>query len=247
MSKRIVKRTLDGGGELPDWFDLETAQDILVYGQRLATRQLLMNTLGNIAVRRHCPHWRREVVYTKHIGLSLEECGLEHIVVLDLLSDALIHGTTRPSQGHRMHREILCCRPDINATVHLHPNEVVAFFSVMRWRTMKYVSNDTALVLGKPPCILDEGVNIELNIQAIAQYASETNCIIMPGHGITTLGRNLSEAFHRALAFTAEVGRLIVSQQLSTASGCPVVYADEDDVREMYRQGEEVIYGGASL
>ncbi|MNH47345.1 hypothetical protein D3C79_1105310 [compost metagenome] len=69
----------------------------------------------------------------------------------------------------------------------------------------------------------------------------------MPGHGITALGRNLSEAFHRALAFTAEVGRLIVSQQLAAASGCPVIYANENEVREMYRQGEEVIYGGANL
>lgn len=231
--------------EIPEWFDRATAQGILLYGQRLATRRLLMNTLGNIAVRRHCPHWRCDVVYTKHLGLSLEECELEHIVVLDLLSNELLHGTTRPSLGHRMHREILCRRPDINATVHLHPNDVIAFFSVLRWRAMKYVSTDTALVMGKPPCILGEGVNIELDIQAIARCVSDTNCIVMPGHGITTLGRNLSEAFHRALAFTAEVGRLIVSQQLAAASGFPVVYVDEADVQQMYRQGEEIIYGGA--
>lgn len=247
MSEPIHKSSPEGNSELPVWFERAIAQDIRVYGQRLAARQLLMNTFGNIAVRRHCPYYRRDVIYTKHLGLSLEECGLEHIVVLDLLTDELIHGTTRPSVGHRMHREIFSCRPDINATVHLHPNEVLAFFSVMRWRTMKYVSNDTALVLGKPPCILGEGVNIELDIRAISQCVTETNCIVMPGHGITTFGRNLSEAFHRALAFTAEVGRLIVSQQLAVASGRPVVYASEDDVRHMYRQGEEVIYGGGNL
>lgn len=247
MPEPINERNPEGNSELPVWFERKIAQDILLYGQRLAARQLLMNTLGNIAVRRPCPHRRRDVIYTKHLGLSLEECGLEHIVVLDLLTDELIHGVTRPSVGHRMHREIFSCRPDINATVHLHPNEVLAFFSVMRWRAMKYVSNDTALVLGKPPRILDEGVNIELDIHAISQCVTETNCIVMPGHGITTFGRNLSEAFHRALAFTAEVGRLIVSQQLAVASGCSVVFASEEEVRLMYRKGEEIIYGGGNL
>jgi len=245
MSEPTFTAKPAGNCTLPGWFDQASAQSILSYGQRLAARHLLMNTLGNIAVRHYSHHWRRDVIYTKHLGLSLEECGLENIVVLDLHSDELLHGTARPSQGHRMHREILCRRPDINATVHLHPNEVVAFFSVMRWRTMKYVSNDTALVMGKPPCILGEGVNIELDIQAIARCVADTNCIVMPGHGITSLGRNLSEAFHRALAFTAEVGRLIISQQLSAASGCPVAYADEDDVQRMYREGQNVIYGGA--
>jgi L-fuculose-phosphate aldolase len=206
-----------------------------------------MNTLGNIAVRRYCDHWHRDVVYTKPRGLSLEECALEHIVVLDLQSDELLHGSVRPSLGHQMHREILRCRTDINATVHLHPDDVVAFFAVMPWRTMKYVSNDTALVMGKPPHILGEGVNIELDIGAIALCAPHTNCIVMPGHGITTMGRNLSEAFHRALAFTAEVGRLITCQQLALASGFPVVYAGDNDVQQMYHAGDEVIYGGARL
>jgi L-fuculose-phosphate aldolase len=66
----------------------------------------------------------------------------------------------------------------------------------------------------------------------------------MPGHGITSFGRDLSEAFHRAVAFTAEISRLITSQCLSAATGKPVVYANDDQVRHMYELGEEVIYGG---
>ncbi|QVM94947.1 class II aldolase/adducin family protein [Pseudomonas sp. SORT22] len=229
---------------LPAWFDLEVGMSILRYGQRLAARQLLVNTLGNIAVRSHCPHWQREVVYTKHRGVSLEECGLEHLAVLDMQSDELLHGRFRPSLGHQMHREIMRCRPDVNATVHIHPNDVIAFFSVMQWSKMEYVSNDTALVMGKPPYILGEGVNVELDVSIISRCADDTNCIVMPSHGITCFGRDLSEAFHRAVAFTAEISRLITSQCLSAATGRSVVYASGEEVRHMYELGEQVIYGG---
>lgn len=228
---------------LPAWFDLAIGSDILQYGQRLAARELLVNTLGNIVVRTHCPYWQREVMYTKHLGVSLEESGLEQLAVLDGQSDELLHGHCRPSLGHRMHREIMRCRPDIQATVHRHPDEVIAFFSVMQWQHMRYVSNDTALVMGKPPCILGEGVNVELDVAAIGRCAGDTNCIVMPGHGITSFGRDLSEAYHRAVAFVAEIRRLINCQYLSAATGNPIAFASEDDVRQMYALGEQVIYG----
>ncbi|WP_434597169.1 class II aldolase/adducin family protein [Pseudomonas sp. R4-83] len=229
---------------LPAWFDLEIGTSILQYGQRLAARQLLVNTLGNIAVRSQCPYWQREVIYTKHRGVSLEECGLQHLAVLDMRSDELLHGRFRPSLGHQMHREIMRLRSDVNATVHLHPNDVIAFFSVMPWHQMEYVSNDTALVMGKPPYILGSGVNIELDVSAIGRCANDTNCIVMPSHGITCFGRDLSEAFHRAVAFTAEISRLITSQCLAAATGRSVAYASREDVAQMYELGEHVIYGG---
>lgn len=230
--------------EMPAWLDLDICNSILQYGQRLAARQLIVNTLGNIAVRSYCQYWQREVIYTKHRGVSLEECGLEHIAVLDMQSDELLHGRFRPSEGHQMHREIMRCRPDINATVHLHPNEVIAFFAVMQWREMSYVSTDTALVMGKPPCILSEGVNIELDISAIRCCVENTNCIVMPSHGITSCGRDVSEAYHRAIALTAEISRLMASQWLSALTGKSVVYASNDEVKQMYQLGEQVIYGG---
>jgi L-fuculose-phosphate aldolase len=183
------------------------------------------------------------VVYTKHRGVSLEECGLDHLAVLDLQSNELLHGRFHPSVGHQMHREIMLCRSDVNATVHLHPNDVISFFAVMQWHEMEYVSNDTALVMGKPPYILSEGVNIELDVSAIRHCAHHTNCIVMPGHGITSFGRDLSEAFHRAVAFTAEISRLITSQCLSAVTGKSVVYASERQVKQMYELGEQVIYG----
>jgi len=229
--------------ELPAWFDLAIGASILQYGQRLAARELLVNTLGNIVVRTHCPYWQREVIYTKHIGISVEESGLEHLAVLDMHSDELLHGRCRPSLGHQMHREIMRCRPDIHATVHLHPNDVIAFFSVMRWRQMRYVSNDTALVMGKPPYILDEGVNVELDVSAVGRCAADTNCIVMPGHGITSFGRDLSEAYHRAVAFVAEISRLITCQHLSAATGKPVLFASDEEVQNMYELSEQVIYG----
>jgi L-fuculose-phosphate aldolase len=97
--------------------------------------------------------------------------------------------------------------------------------------------------MGKPPCILGEGVNVELDVSAIGRCADATNCIVMPGHGITSFGRDLSEAYHRAVAFVAEIRRLIICQHLSAATGKSIAFASEEEVQHMYELGEQVIYG----
>ncbi|MEB0140487.1 MULTISPECIES: class II aldolase/adducin family protein [unclassified Undibacterium] len=223
--------------------DAAIVYNILLYAQRLSARALVTNTFGNIAIRKRPKSGRNDVIYTKHRGISLEEMGEQHIVAIDLETNELLLGSIRPSIGYQMHREIFRCRPDVHATIHLHPDDVIAYFSVMHGNEMCYVSNDTALVMGNPPCILPQSLNLELDISPLAGFIQNTNCIVMPNHGITTMGRNLSEAYHRAVSFSAEISRIIKSLLVSKSTGLPVSYTAPEEIEHMYRIGEEAIYG----
>ncbi len=64
----------------------------------------------------------------------------------------------------------------------------------------------------------------------------------MLGHGVTTLGRDISEAYHRLNAFTSEVRRNILALQLAALKGSNVQYRSAQEIDQMYRFAERVIY-----
>jgi L-fuculose-phosphate aldolase len=225
-------------------FDERTAKQLLAYADRLARRGYVMNTLGNIALRvRHSFDPEHGVIYTKQMGISLEEMGLENVVVTDVTAGRLLYGKTPPSIGHIMNRTIFRLRPDINAVIHVHPNEVIAYFSATGARELKYISADTALILSAPAWVLEPNINVEIDASLLEDFAHKTNCIIMPNHGVTTLGRSISEAYHRMTSTVAEVQRTILALQIAASIGREVNWISEASVQKMYDDAEMVIYG----
>ena len=76
----------------------------------------------------------------------------------------------------------------------------------------------------------------------IEPFIDGTNCLVLLGHGLTTLGRTISEAYHRLTAFTSEVRRNILAEQLAALKGTRVAYRSQAEVERMYRLAEQVIY-----
>ena len=64
----------------------------------------------------------------------------------------------------------------------------------------------------------------------------------MENHGITTLGRTISEAYHRLNTLTSEIRRNILAELLASAKGTEIHYLDQQGVDWMYQQAERVIY-----
>ena len=218
--------------------------DIVRYAEWLTRRGYVANTLGNIAVRgTHPRDPGTHVAYTKHMGVSLEEMTEENVVVTDLLRGELLFGSRSPSLGHQMNRAVFRLRPDVNAVIHVHVDEVIAYFSVTNERELRFVSADAALVLGKPVLVLDPNVNVERDVSLLELTAGRTNCLVMPNHGITAFGRTLSEAYHRTNSLVAEVRRIIKAMELSGLTGRPVPWIPDATVLRMYDDGERVIYG----
>ncbi len=208
----------------------------------LVSRGYVHNTLGNMALRRPHPGYEHGVVYTKHSGVSLEEATAANIVVTDVLTPRLLHGTVPPSVGHQLNREILRLRPDVNAVIHVHHDDTIALFASGAFTEMPVVSVEFALVMGRPVRVLPSHVNVELDVAPLAGFIADTNAIVMENHGVTTLGRTISEAYHRINTLASEVRRVIKAHELAAQCGGKVRVIDAEGLAWGYGQADAVIY-----
>lgn len=228
----------------PEDFDQDLAKALCRYAGFVTARGWVHNTLGNIAVRAAHPHDPRHgVLYTKHLGVSLEEMTTANVVVTDIPRGSLLFGRTPPSIGNQMNREVLRHRPDIAAVLHLHVDATIAWFSVAREPEFRFVSIDTPLVLGGDVVVLRPEVNVEADAALVGSFIGATNAFIMPNHGVTTLGRSLSEAFHRMTSLVAEMERVVQAHVLSGAIGRPVTWITDAEKRQIFAQADATIYG----
>ena len=104
------------------------------------------------------------------------------------------------------------------------------------------LSLDPPFVLGKPVHFVPAHVDVEADVSGVAGFIQDTNAIVLVGHGITTMGRSLSEAYHRLNTLTAEVRRCIVAEQIAALKGTKPAYRSRAEIEEMYRFAERVIY-----
>src|SRR5262249_56167076 len=82
----------------------------------------------------------------------------------------------------------------------------------------------------------------ENDVGPIADFIAGTNSILMENHGVTALGRTLSEAYHRLNTLTSEVRRNIMVERLAAIRGTEPHALAADAVEWMYRYAASVIY-----
>jgi ribulose-5-phosphate 4-epimerase/fuculose-1-phosphate aldolase len=223
-------------------FDERVANDLLRYARMVVARGYVHNTLGNIAVRAPHPDFPHGLAYTKHAEISLEEMTIDNVVVTDILTPALLHGTVPTSVGHNLNREILRLRGDANAVIHAHHDETIAFFAAGRVKELRVLSLEFPYVMAMPPYVVPSHLDVENDVGPIADFIAHTNSILMENHGVTTLGRSLPEAYHRLNTLTSEVHRNILAERLAAIRGTEVHVLDRASVDWMYRYAESVIY-----
>lgn len=223
-------------------FDKAIAEDIVRYGRMLVSRGLIHNTLGNVAIRVEHPAFPHGLAYTKHSGISLEEMSTDHVVITDVVTGDLVHGSIATSVGHNLNREILRLRPDINAVVHVHHDETIAFLACKAFTEIKAVSLEYPYVMAKPPYIVPSHLDVEMDVDPIKDFIAGTNSLVMIRHGITTMGRNVSEAYHRMTTITSEIRRNIQIETLCALKGTKSEYLSQKEVEWMFREAEKVIY-----
>ena len=226
----------------PFRFDRSIAEQIVRYGRMVVARGYIHNTLGNIAIR--VPHsgYADGVAYTKPSGISLEEVEADGIVVTDIPSGALLHGTTPTSVGHTLNREMFRVRPDVNAVIHVHHDETLAWLASRGDYHIETLSLEYPYVMAKPPYVVPAHLDVEQDVGPLKEFIHDTNAVVMLRHGITTLGRNISEAYHRLNTLTSEIRRNILVEQLCTIRGTRPDFISQAEVDWMYGEAEKVIY-----
>ena len=226
----------------PVHFDAEIGARFLRYAQLVAKRGYIHNTLGNMAIRVPHPDHPHGVAYTKHAEISLEEMGMENIVITEVPTSKLLCGSRMTSIGHNLNREILRLRPDIGAVIHVHDDATISFFGSGAFREVKVLSLDMPFILGMPPHYVPANVDVEADVGPVKDFIADTNVIVMLGHGITALGRTISEAYHRLNSFTAEIRRNAEAERLGAIKGTAPLYRSDREVAVMYKHAEAVIY-----
>jgi ribulose-5-phosphate 4-epimerase/fuculose-1-phosphate aldolase len=226
----------------PVHFDSNVGQQFLRYARLVAGRGYIHNTLGNMVIRANHPDHPHGIAYTKHAGVSLEEMGIENIVITEIATSRLLYGSRTTSIGHNLSREILRLRPDVSAVIHVHDDATIAFFGSGAFREVKVLSLDMPFILGKPPYYVPASVDVEADVGPVKDFVSGTNLVVLLGHGITALGRTISEAYHRLNSFTAEVRRNIEAEHLAALKGTTPLYRSEAEIALMHKHAEAVIY-----
>jgi ribulose-5-phosphate 4-epimerase/fuculose-1-phosphate aldolase len=226
----------------PIAFDTAVGREFIRYARLVAARGYIHNTLGNIVMRVAHPDHPHGLAYTKHAEISLEEMEIENIVITDVPSTKILWGTRMTSVGHNLSREILRLRPDINATIHVHDDAILSLYSSGAPLEFKVLSLDPPFVLGKPVHFVPAHVDVEADVSSVQEFVQNTNSIVLVGHGITTFGRNISEAYHRLNTVTAEVRRVLAAEQHAAVTGTKPSYRTQAEMEEMYRFAERIIY-----
>jgi len=226
----------------PVTFDPAIGRTLLKYARMLCARGYIHNTLGNIVLRAPHPDFPHGVAYTKHAELSLEEMELENIVLTDIPTSRILYGSKITSIGHNLSREILRLRPDIQATIHVHDDALIALLGSGAVSEVKMLSLDPPFVLGKPVHYVPGHVDVEADVSGVKDFIQGTNSVVLVGHGVTTLGRNVSEAYHRLTTLTAEARRNIQAELLAAAKGSKPHYRGQAEIESMYRFAESIIY-----
>ena len=223
-------------------FDERVGNLLLRYARMVVARGYVHNSLGNLAIRVPHPDFEHGVAYTKHAEVSLEEMTLDNVVITDIPTPTLLHGTVPTSVGHNLNREILRLRPDVHALIHAHHDETIALFASGALKELRVLSLEFPYVMAKAPYVVPSHLDVEQDVGPVADFIRDTNSVIMENHGVTTLGRTVSEAYHRLNTLTSEVRRNVMAIQLAAAAGTAIHAIAPDAVEWMYRHAESVIY-----
>ncbi len=223
-------------------FDEGVGQLLLRYAHMLVARGYVHNSLGNLAIRVPHPDFAHGVAYTKHAEVSLEEMTLDNVVITDIPTATLLYGRVPTSVGHNLNREILRLRSDIHAVIHIHHDETIALLASGALKELRIVSLEFPYVMAKPHHIVPSHLDVEQDVGPVSDFIQDTNSVLMENHGVTTLGRTVSEAYHRLNTLTSEVRRNVMTTLLAAAAGAEIHAIAPDAVDWMYRHAESVIY-----
>lgn len=222
-------------------FDRAVAATYVRYARLIAARGYVQGPLGGMVIRVPHAQYPAGVCYAKPAGVSLEEVEADDLVITDIPYGRILCGERPTTVGHQMNREILRLRADINCVVHLHHDETIAFLAAGH-PELRITSITFPVIMQKPAHTLPAHVNVEADVGPIKTFIQDTNCIVMPRHGFTVLGRTVAEAYYRTNELAAEAKRNILVETLAAAKGAKPEYLSADELEWSFKHGDSIVY-----
>jgi ribulose-5-phosphate 4-epimerase/fuculose-1-phosphate aldolase len=222
-------------------FDRAIAERYVLYAHRLAARGYVQAAVGNMVMRVPHPGYADGICYVKAQGVSLEEMGVEDLVITDVPHGKILFGERATTVGHQMNREILRLRPDTHCVIHLHHDETIAFLAA-GYERVRPTGLTLPYLMQKPLHYLEAHVNVEEDVAPIKTFIADTNAVLMKRHGFTVLGRDVSECYARVNMLASEVKRNIIAEQLAGLRRTQVDYISDAEAGWMAAHGDSVMY-----
>ncbi len=198
----------------------------LAIANRILYDQGVVDGFGHISVR----HDKSPAHFLLSCNRAPGLVTAADILTYDLNGDLAVASTQRSYLERFIHSEIYKARPDVVSVVHSHSPSVIPFGATgQRLRPIFHMSG----FLGSGSALFeirDSGGNTDLLIRntglgkALAESLAGHNCVLMRGHGSTTVAPSVELAVYRAIY--AEVNAKL---QIQASALGPINFLNEEE------------------
>ncbi len=166
--------------------------DLVRAARKLVETGLTRGTSGNISAR--SPD--RTDFWVTASGCSLGEASREDLVKV-AFDGAVDEGSRAPSSEWRIHRDVYCARPEVQAIVHAHPPYATTIACLRR--SLPPVHYEIAFAGGHDVrCASYATFGTEELSQAALSALTGRSACLLANHGMIALGATLDAALHLA-------------------------------------------------
>ena len=184
-------------------------------------------------------------VWMKAAGWGFDEISPdeEHVVHVSDTGDVL-NGTGKRHIEFYIHTELLAARPELGAVVHTHSVPAATFASLETpLRPVTHYATPFLEPGGDIPRFTATSDLIstpELG-QQLAEAIGSANGVLIPGHGIVTVGKSIAHA----VMFAVMLDRACYAQLEALAAGGPATWSSDEDVASKRRmwEGDQSVLG----
>lgn len=210
---------------MPSLYSLK--QQIVETGKRMYQRGMVAANDGNLSIRVD----DNRILLTPS-GMSKGFMQVSDLVLVDL-SGTVISGDKKPTSEMGLHLTVYEERPQIQAVCHAHPPYATAF-SVVGKSLDSCILSEMITVLGSVPLVPYATPGSPQLPEAIRPFVAQYDAFLLQNHGALTVGKDLTDAYHKMETLEHSAHVYFVSQLL----GSPHVL-DEEQLKDLLEQREK--------
>jgi L-fuculose-phosphate aldolase len=173
--------------------------------------------------------------------IGLEEMSTDNIITVDIEGER-VSGTWPRHNEVFIHSEVLRARPDVNAVLHTHPENAIAFSAL--GKPLAAISNDSVMFAAGVPVFSEttDLITDQPRGRAVAKCLGSGKALILRNHGIVTAGSSIEEAVFLAI----KLERACRIQMLAEQAGGPKLFVKDEDLQlKSKRVGRSDAHGNA--
>ena len=191
---------------------MDNIKDLLRIGKQSIKDKMALDKGGNISIR------KKNYMLIKASGVRLDKANKNDYVKVFFENGK--DEKKKASSEKFMHMQCYQKRKDINAVVHLHSVCATALANSklkvgnINYEVIACLGSDLIRASYRPSAS-------KALAEQIGKYIKKSNGILLSNHGILTVGRNLKQAYMRALAVERAAAVILFSKLLSKTSFLP--------------------------